>query len=226
MRIMVHIENQDDRAALLTLLEAWRVLICSSLDCGVWAPEMKGGILFWDLDDGTPGDDLASDALILCSSSDQAAVFSYAMHPAAFLRKPFKLAELQAALHNCVELWWDSLDRIELVSDRYRFRLPICNLIWAESTLRGSLVHSTRETIEVREPLATLEKRLPERHFVRCRRGILANLFHAQGLDSGGLLMSDGSVIPLSRQNRSEAAARYRQFCLLRSGEIGDFQDE
>ena len=120
-----------------------------------------------------------------------------------------------AALHRCIKLWWDSLERLEITSDRCRVRLPLCDLVWAESTRRGSLVHSTQGPIATRETLTALEERLPKELFLRCQRGFLVNLRHVRRLDSGGLHMSDGAVVPLSRSSRGETAEAYRKFCLL-----------
>ena len=79
----------------------------------------------------------------------------------------------------------------------------------------GSLVHSTQGPIATRETLTALEERLPKELFLRCQRGFLANLRHVRRLDSGGLHMSDGAVVPLSRSSRGETAEAYRKFCLL-----------
>ena len=67
-----------------------------------------------------------------------------------------------------------------------------------------------------------LEGRLPRGLFLRCQRSFLVNLRHVRRLDSEGLCMSDGAVVPLSRSSRSEVAEAYRQFCLLWDGGKGD----
>ena len=87
-----------------------------------------------------------------------------------------------------------------------------------ESTRRNSLVHSTQGPIATREALTALEGRLPRGLFLRCQRSFLVNLRHVRRLDSEGLCMSDGAVVPLSRSSRSEVAEAYRQFCLLWDG--------
>lgn len=219
MRFYIHITNRNDRAVLTRMLDTWRFLTCSSIECADWTSKSERGILFWDLDDGTPPTVSEDVALILCSSSDSAAVFSYAMHPAGFLRKPFQMAELRTALLRCIRLWWDSLERVELVSDRYRLRIPLCDLVRAESTRRGCLIHSSRAAIPAHESLAALENRLSSPIFLRCQRGFLVNLCHVRCLDTLGFHMSDGAVVPLSRDSRAEAAKRYRQLCLLRDEE-------
>ena len=228
MRFVIHIGSRDVRAALVRLLDAWRSLTCSSMELFDWTPDLEPapGILFWDLDDGPPPAVLHRDeALVLCSSSSRAAISSYAIHPAGFLRKPIRMPELQAVLHRCVDFWWDSLERLEIISDRCRFRLPLYDVVWAESARRGCLIHSSRAAIPAHEPLASLESRLPRPIFLRCQRGFLVNLCHVRRLDTLGFHMSDGAVVPLSRNSRAGAAERYRQLCLLRHGETGEIRN-
>ncbi len=219
MHFTVYMEDPAERAALFRMLEIWRDLTCSCVEFSSWDPEERpepGGILFWDLDGRLPPASIdGAYALFLCSSSSSAAIASYSLHPAGFLRKPIGMEKLWAALHRCIKLWWDSLERLEITSDRCRVRLPLCDLVWAESTRRGSLVHSTQGPIATRETLTALEERLPKELFLRCQRGFLANLRHVRRLDSGGLHMSDGAFVPLSRSSRGETAEAYRKFCLL-----------
>ena len=175
MHFTVYMENPAERAALFRMLEIWRDLTCSCVEFSSWDPEERpepGGILFWDLDGRLPPASIdGAYALFLCSSSSSAAIASYSLHPAGFLRKPIGMEKLWAALHRCIKLWWDSLERLEITSDRCRVRLPLCDLVWAESTRRGSLVHSTQGPIATRETLTALEERLPKELFLRCQRG-------------------------------------------------------
>ena len=131
--------------------------------------------------------------------------------PDGFLQKPVRQSALFTALRRCAKLWWDSLERLEILSDRLRVRLPLCDLIWAEGARRGCLVHSSHECISNRESLSALEARLPGVLFFRCQRSFLVNLTHVQALDSQGLHMSDGAVIPLSRNSRGAAVQAYQR---------------
>lgn len=225
MHFAIHMRDPGQRAELLRMLDTWRRLTRSQVEFADWIPGPEFAILFWDLDDGPPPALPAGSALILCASSGRAAISSYAVHPAGFLRKPVGMEALRRVLRRCTRFWWDSLERLELVSDHCRLQLPISELVWAESTRRGCLIHSSREAIAAREPLAALEKRLPEALFLRCQRGFLVNLCHVRRMDALGLHMSDGAVVSLSRGSRSITAERYRQFCLLRDKKAGDTQD-
>ena len=145
---------------------------------------------------------------------------SYSLHPDGFLQKPVRQSALFTALRRCAKLWWDSLERLEILSDRLRVRLPLCDLIWAEGARRGCLVHSSQECIVNCETLSSLEARLPKGLFFRCQRSFLINLTHVRQLDSQGLLMSDGTLIPMNRGSRKPISEAYRQLRLRMEGDL------
>lgn len=219
MRFLIHMSTSEEAGSLARMLRLWTWSTCADMETELWSPGASGpAIVIWDLDAGLPPSGMvssASTALLACSSRPQAAIDSYSLHPDGFLQKPIQQKDLFTALRRCARLWWDSLERLEITSDRCRVRLPLCDLVWAESTRRGSLVHSTQGPIATRETLTALEERLPKELFLRCQRGFLVNLRHVRRLDSGGLHMSDGAVVPLSRSSRGETAEAYRKFCLL-----------
>ena len=224
MRFLLHMDCPENYHAVAQVLSTWAELTCAYIEISPWerdqAPEAS--ILFWDLDasDGQllPPSIRKFHALFLCSSAPEAAISSYVIHPTGFLRKPIRIAALQAALGRCTDLWWDSLRRLEILSDRLRFSLPLCNLVWAEGARRGCLIHSSRECIVDRETLSALERRLPPRLFFRSQRSFLVNFYHVRGLDGAGLHMSDGNVVPLGRSSRRACLDAYRSFCQWRDG--------
>ncbi len=219
MRFLIHMSTSEEAGSLARMLRLWTWSTCADMETELWSPGASGpAIVIWDLDAGLPPSGMvssASTALLVCSSRTQAAIDSYSLHPDGFLQKPIQQKDLFAALRRCARLWWDSLERLEILSDRLRVRLPLCDLIWAEGARRGCLVHSSQECIADQETLSTLAQRLPSELFLRCQRSFLVNLTHVQSLDGQGLHMSDGTVIPLSRNIRGSASAAYQRLCRL-----------
>ena len=219
MRFLIHMSTSEEAGSLARMLRLWTWSTCADMETELWSPGASGpAIVIWDLDAGLPPSGMvssASTALLVCSSRPQAAIDSYSLHPDGFLQKPIQQKDLFAALRRCARLWWDSLERLEILSDRLRVRLPLCDLIWAEGARRGCLVHSSQECIADQETLSTLAQRLPSELFLRCQRSFLVNLTHVQSLDGQGLHMSDGTVIPLSRNIRGSASAAYQRLCRL-----------
>ena len=193
MRFLIHMSTSEEAASLARMLRLWTWSTCADMETELWSPGASGSaIVIWDLDAGLPPSGMvssASTALLVCSSRPQAAIDSYSLHPDGFLQKPVRQSALFTALRRCAKLWWDSLERLEILSDRLRVRLPLCDLIWAEGARRGCLVHSSQ-------------------------RSFLINLTHVRQLDSQGLLMSDGTLIPMNRGSRKPISDAYRQLRL------------
>ena len=225
MRFLIHMSTSEEAGSLARMLRLWTWSTCADMETELWSPGTSGpAIVIWDLDAGLPPPGMvssASTALLVCSSRPQAAIDSYSLHPDGFLQKPVRQSALFTALRRCARLWWDSLERLEILSDRLRVRLPLCDLVWAEGARRGCLVHSSQECIVNCETLSALEARLPSGLFFRCQRSFLVNLTHVRQLDSQGLLMSDGTLIPMNRGSRKPISEAYRQLRLRMEGDPG-----
>lgn len=224
-RLVIHMHDTEERSRLFQILSAWMELYCAPMEL-VTEPSLPiqpPVILFWDLDGGTlpprfPPD--SSHALFVCAADHQAAIHSYPFHPNGFLQKPICMDQVEAALKRCIPLWWNALERLELLSGRVRTRVPFCNVTRIEGTRKGCLVHSSLQTFSVREPLYSLESRLPQRIFVRCQRSFVVNLFHIQKLSRQSAFLSDGTEIPLGRCQKDTVWEAYQQFRLLREGQL------
>ncbi len=219
MRFLIHMSTSEEAGSLARMLRLWTWSTCADMETELWSPGASGpAIVIWDLDAGLPPSGMvssASTALLVCSSRTQAAIDSYSLHPDGFLQKPIQQKDLFTVLRRCARLWWDSLERLEILSDRLRVRLPLCDLIWAEGARRGCLVHSSHECISNRETLSALEARLPKGLFFRCQRSFLVNLTHVRRWTARGSTCRTGPVIPLSRAAGERRSEAYRQLRLL-----------
>lgn len=223
IQFVVQMHDPVEQARLCRLLRAWRELYCASVEL-VEGPsdEAEGSsILFWDLDGGLPPPRFypgKEQALFVCASDAQAAIRSYLFHPSGFLQKPVGMEQLEKALRRCAPLWWGALERLELLSNRVRMQIPFCNLIRMEGTRKGCLVHTFIQDIAIREPMYSLESRLPQQIFIRCQRSYVVNLCHVRGISRRSVHLSDGTEIPLGRSQKDAVEEAYRRFCLLREG--------
>ena len=144
MHILVHLHDPAEQAALCALLQTWATFSCVSLQIVTQEPADCPGpaILFWDLDGPAPPVLQRPDcALILCSRDPRQAIGSYCFHPAGFLTKPITADCLWAVMNRCAGLWYDALQRLEVLNGRDKFPLPIHDLVWAEGVRRGCLLH-------------------------------------------------------------------------------------
>lgn len=222
MSILVHFQEVGEREALCARLRTWMELSCVAMEVRTLEnldPFDPPTIFFWDLDgrEQPPAVPWSPDcALFLCSRDPRRAIDSYSFHPAGFLTKPVTMDKLWDAMLRCTRLWFANLLRLEVLSDRVKIGIPYQNLIWAEGTRRGCMLHTSHQSIASREPLYRLEQRLPPLVFVRCQRSFLVNLLHVREIAGSSLYLSDGTELSMGRGNKAGVAEAYRQFCRLR----------
>lgn len=222
MSILVHFQEVGEREALCARLRTWMELSCVAMEVRTLEnldPLDPPTIFFWDLDgrEQPPAVPWSPDcALFLCSRDPRRAIDSYSFHPAGFLTKPVTMDKLWDAMLRCTRLWFANLLRLEVLSDRVKIGIPYQNLIWAEGTRRGCMLHTSHQSIASREPLYRLEQRLPPLVFVRCQRSFLVNLLHVREIAGSSLYLSDGTELSMGRGNKAGVAEAYRQFCRLR----------
>ena len=224
MQIIVYFHDPAERDALCGMLRVWAQLSCVSMD--IVTPDKsfsrpEPSIIFWDLDssDLPPSIPHSADcALFLCSRDPHRAIDSYSFHPTDFLTKPVSMDRLWSAMLRCARLWFTSLMRLEVLNDRVKIGIPFKNLLWAEGTRRGCLIHTSHQSIAAREPLYRLEQRLPDTIFTRCQRSFVVNLTHVQEITGNSLFLGDGTEITLGRGNKAGVLEAYRRFCQLRYG--------
>lgn len=207
------------------MLRVWMELSCVAMDIVTAGASDIGSsptIVFWDLDSAAfppPARQEPGCALFLCSRDPQRAIDSYSFHPTGFLTKPISMNSLWDAMGRCARLWFSSMLRLEILSERVKLGIPFQNLLWVEGTRRGCLLHTSHQSISAREPLYRLEQRLPSAVFTRCQRSFVVNLAHVQEIGVSSLFLSDGTEISLGRGNKADVLADYQRFRRLRYGE-------
>ena len=229
MRAAVCMSGGRESAALCQALRQWSGMACIQGEAFPWSPEQGPlpddvSVLFWDMDGApVPPEGLAGGPgrlLFLCASASQTAIESYALHPAGFFKKPIRLDVLRQALDRCVGAWWGDLEQLEVLCGGVRRQIPLYGLLWVESCQHGSLLHTSWERIQTREPLRDLAARLPGRVFLRCQRGFLINLYHARGVSQDSVVLSSGDRIPVGRRVRTEVLESCRDALRLWNGDL------
>ena len=100
-------------------------------------------------------------------------------------------------------------DRVVLKTGNDLHFIRTADIIWVESQADFVKVHTTGAAQLVRETLQNLEQRVPAAKFLRIHRSSLVNLDHVKKVTPAlygdyTVLMSDNSVLRLSRKNRGK----------------------
>ena len=100
-------------------------------------------------------------------------------------------------------------DRVVLKSGSDLHFVRTADIIWVESQADFIKVHTTGAAQLVRETLQDFEARVPAERFLRIHRSSLVNVDHVKKVTPAlygdySVLMTDGSVLRLSRKNRAK----------------------
>lgn len=223
MRFTIYSDDTEFSEELSRLLRLWTQYVCAKVEIvrqnsgGKAQPdaEWDNAVSFLDADtvelSGLHRQLAGSgNAAILCASDPQKAICCYAAKPDGFLRKPVQAAALWKLLKRCMPLWWDALQRIELMADRVPVHLPLYNLIWAESDRKGCVLHCFTDPLLVHLPISALADMLPDYIFLRCQRSYLVNMSHVSQINEKELILFDGTRLPLGRYNRDSLLTVYK----------------
>ena len=83
-------------------------------------------------------------------------------------------------------------------------RLFARDIYYAEAFAHATELHTANGAVNSRTPISELEKRLGG-EFIRTHRSYLAALRHIRQITKTGVVMDDGSAVPLSRQRYAQA---------------------
>jgi two-component system, LytTR family, response regulator len=103
----------------------------------------------------------------------------------------------------------EASDRVVLKSGSDLHFVRKADIIWVESQADFIKVHTTGAAQLVRETLTSFEARIPAEQYLRIHRSSLVNVDHVKKVTPAlygdyTVLMSDGTVLRLSRKNRAK----------------------
>lgn len=109
------------------------------------------------------------------------------------------------------------LRRLVIATSSAHLILDVAEIDWIEADDYYAAIHARGRRHLVRESLASLEGRLDRSQFVRVHRSAIVNVarvreIRAQAAGESGVVLRDGTEIPLSRRRREQVAQAMRRF--------------
>lgn len=203
------------RRRLEQLAQLWGQEMCVRLDIYASQAESPGDadLLFFEAGEGeaaveqwAAGRRMAGHfpALIALAENSRQAIASYRCHPNALLQREMDYAGLAAALDRCFPMWSPGMIWLDLLYQRERVRVPLCQVQYVEAQGRNTLLQCAGGMIEVNKPLGQLAQLLPQPPFLRCQKSFLVRLSAVAQIQNGMLVLSGGQEIPVSRKQMQE----------------------
>lgn len=200
----------------IVLYESGEALLCA-------LRTEKCDILLLDIDmPGMSGLDIAKEMtglaskplLVFVTSHDELVYDSLFYHPFGFIRKSYLNQELPKILEDC---------KRELSSREKHFcfhqasgdvRLNLQEILYFEADGNYLKVITEKESFRFRETLTSVENALSDSGFVRVHKGFLVNQVAVKILESTGVELVNGDMIPFGRMYIEEAKEKLMRWIM------------
>ena len=135
-------------------------------------------------------------SLLFITSSSDFLKDGYAVRPIQYLFKPVRRAELSDALGTDLRLH-HTPETVSIHTKTGVFSLPLSALRYIESQDHMAVACLPEGPRSYRINISELERLLPSRIFCRCHRSFLVNMRYIASIDRRGVLLDDGTLIPV-----------------------------
>lgn len=147
-------------------------------------------------------------SLLFITGSSDFLKDGYAVRPIQYLFKPVERAELEDALSADLRLH-HTPETVSIHTKTGVFSLPLRGLRYVESQDHMAMAYLPEGTRSYRINLSELERLLPSRIFCRCHRGFLVNMRYIASLDRRGVLLDNGTLVPMGRSYYERVQERF-----------------
>ncbi len=153
--------------------------------------------------------------IIYVSNRTERVFESFAASPLAFVRKRHLLEDISLALKRFIDFESSSSsdDNVLVLKKCNGFgAYRINNIRYFEGNGNVQSVYLDKERDEVRCSLSYLEEKLVPHGFCRVHRGFLVNFAFVSDIVTGGVVMQDKTLIPISRGKPREVKLQYMKY--------------
>ena len=229
LRIAVCDDEPSDRQALVSILQTYldktdhaaRIDQFSSGEALLAAGPENYGIVFLDIFmEGVNGMDTARTIfkdntrtkIVFCSSSPEFGVQSYDVKAVRYLLKP----PAQDRIFEIMDYFfhvYTTLRTITVKVGRLEETVYVNDILWIESDRHNCILHTRGGDIVTRATFDKLLRQLPEGEFIQPIRYALVSLRAVTGTPNVELKLTDGTVVPISKDARAAVKKAYTAYC-------------
>lgn len=141
----------------------------------------------------------------------------YAVNALRYLRKPV----LDSAVEECMNIIWrrwelTNAEHLSVDLPTQQIRLPLKSILYIEVSSHYCVVHTINAQREYRfkKTLDDVQKKLPERLFIRCHRSFIVSLMYIRHIAHGCITMADDAQIPIGKVYQSQLINQFRRYYL------------
>lgn len=120
-----------------------------------------------------------------------------------YLVKPINYAKVQDAMNRCIKPLGEITRQIEIKVGKNIIKVKLVDIQYIEVFGNACHIHMGENKIVTYTPLNDIEKLINEKSFLRCHRSFLVNMRAIYQKTSDGLIMKNGDLIPVPKNNRT-----------------------
>lgn len=158
--------------------------------------------------------------IIFCSTSNAYAAESYDVSALRYFIKPIEKEKLFATLDRFFHVH-TALKTLTYKQNRVDESIYISDILWVEADGHKSILHTRKGKISTRTSISQISQQLEGSDFVKPIRYALVSLAAVAAIPTDVLTLTDGSTVPVSRDQRAtmkKAFSDYKLRMLLRKG--------
>lgn len=159
--------------------------------------------------------------LIFCSTSNEFAAESYDVNALRYLVKPIQEDKFIAVLNHFFHAH-KNIRTLTFKVNRMDEQVYLSDILWIEADGHRCIIHTREEDIVTRTSLSQLEAQLEGADFIHPIRYALVSLAAVSTIPGEDLVLTNGEVIPVSRDQRTSVKRAYTDYkmkSLLKKGE-------
>ncbi len=160
---------------------------------------------------------LEAPVIVFITSSLESAVDGYRVNASGFVLKPLAERDFEETLRRVMDQNFKSREAaISIVHNRVPMELKLNRIVYFENRLhRVYIVLKNGEILSVHQKLnELLIELMPQNCFLRCHQSFIVNLNHVESLEATGFLMTNGDMVPVSRNFYKECKYIYYHYQL------------
>jgi len=240
MKIIVCDDTASERTALCVLIEKYfndincpfELLVYESADAlaknfeSLKAQDVK--LAFLDIYmPGLSGVDMAKIiretdkemVIVFTTSSPDHGLDGYSVKALQYLLKPVGYAELKDTLDDCMAIFADSLQYIEVIAERVAVKIPLKDITFIEIHAHYGLIHTTKDIIKCRLTLDEVEQKLSGKNFLRTQRSYIVNMRFIKSVEDNDFILTSGEAIPIRKNDKLKVKQAYMDYIFAQTRE-------
>lgn len=150
--------------------------------------------------------------LVFVTNQDALVYETFQYHPFSFIRKSFLETELEKVLTQALSELRAEGQKFAFKNGKEAVAVLLSDILYFEAEGNYLVMHTKQDVYRMRDTMTRLENELDKKGFVRIHKGFLVNQEAVYKLGNEEVVLSDGSILPIGRNNREQTKEKLMRY--------------